>query len=71
MIGESGSALEHWSHDSDPVGSARLVGHANDCPTEDLGELYNCMMEKDAGQLALNMDAFAVRNEQLWLKEDL
>ncbi|MDK2413683.1 carboxylesterase family protein, partial [Aphanizomenon sp. 202] len=46
VIGESGSALEHWSHDPDPVLSAELLGEANGCPTDDHQALYDCMMSK-------------------------
>ncbi|XP_071515789.1 juvenile hormone esterase-like isoform X2 [Panulirus ornatus] len=57
VIGESGSALEHWSHDSDPVSSARLVGEFNTCPTENLNELYDCMVKKDVHDLVFNLNA--------------
>lgn len=64
VIGESGSALEHWSHDPDPVLSAELLGEANGCPTDDHQALYDCMMSKSADDIAMTMDHFVSEDRQ-------
>lgn len=58
VIGESGSALEHWAHDPDPIGSAIAIGDYNGCETEDLTELYVCMRDLDADILSMTMSHF-------------
>lgn len=58
VIGESGSALEHWSHDPDPITSAEVIADYNGCPTENHTELYECMRDMDADTLSLNMAHF-------------
>lgn len=66
VIGESGSALEHWSHDPDPIGSAILIAWYNGCTSEvedldvQLDEIFDCMMNKTDDELAMNMAAFVV-----------
>ncbi|KAG0721626.1 Carboxylesterase 4A [Chionoecetes opilio] len=58
VIGESGSALEHWSHDPDPVTSAEVVGAFNNCPTDNHTILYECMRDMDADDLSISMAHF-------------
>ncbi|KAG7156928.1 Venom carboxylesterase-6-like 5 [Homarus americanus] len=62
VIGESGSALEHWSHDSDPIGSAFAVGHNAGCQTNDADELYECMLNMTADHMSLSMAAFVAKD---------
>ncbi|XP_076054017.1 juvenile hormone esterase-like [Oratosquilla oratoria] len=58
VIGESGSALEHWALDLDPIFAAEFVGDANGCEdVEDHKALYDCMMGLDAGNIALVMSS--------------
>lgn len=58
VIGESGSALEHWSHDPDPITSAEVIAANNGCPTDNHTELYECMRDMDADTLSLSMAHF-------------
>ncbi|KAK4299471.1 hypothetical protein Pmani_028255 [Petrolisthes manimaculis] len=59
VIGESGSALEHWSTDPDPIGSSQAIGEYMKCPNvEDLDKLYECFRDMDAGKMALDMSHF-------------
>nr|XP_045617860.1 juvenile hormone esterase-like [Procambarus clarkii] len=64
VIGESGSALEHWSHDPDPIGSAKLVGAHAGCPTDNLQTLYDCMRDMPADTLSLNMAHFVAEDRR-------
>ncbi|XP_047474799.1 juvenile hormone esterase-like [Penaeus chinensis] len=64
VIGESGSALEHWSHDPDPITSAELIGAANGCSPDDHAALYDCMMKLSADDLAMTMDQFVSEDRQ-------
>ncbi|KAK8750430.1 hypothetical protein OTU49_014823 [Cherax quadricarinatus] len=58
VIGESGSALEHWAHDPDPITSAIVIAEANKCSVSSLSEIYECMKTKSALDLAINMANF-------------
>ncbi|KAK7079163.1 Carboxylesterase 5A [Halocaridina rubra] len=67
VIGESGSALEHWGLDPEPLVSARLVAGRNGCPndtsvTEE--EIFECMITIPHEELSLNFAQFVNEDRQ-------
>ncbi|KAK7079156.1 Carboxylesterase 5A [Halocaridina rubra] len=67
VIGESGSAMEQWALDPEPLVSARLIAGRNGCPndtsvTED--QIFTCMIGKPHEVLSLNMAAFVSEDRQ-------
>ncbi|CAL4235994.1 unnamed protein product, partial [Meganyctiphanes norvegica] len=58
VIGQSGSALEHWALDSDPLESAEVIGSLNGCDTVSRETLYECMMTKTGDEMAMAMAAY-------------
>lgn len=51
MIAESGSALDYWAIDDDPVNSANIFSETCGCLDPD--KLYDCIKDKDAADLAV------------------
>lgn len=58
VLAESGSALDHWSLDPDPVTSAILIAERNGCANDSLKDLYDCMMKVPADQLSTVIATF-------------
>lgn len=50
MIAESGSSLEYWAIDADPIYSASMYGDICECNGQDL---YKCLNGKEAVELAV------------------
>ncbi|CAL4067283.1 unnamed protein product, partial [Meganyctiphanes norvegica] len=55
VIGESGSALEHWAIDFDPIESAETIAGLHGCNIETRETIYECMMTKSDDEMAMVM----------------
>ncbi|KAK7079158.1 hypothetical protein SK128_021590 [Halocaridina rubra] len=61
IIGESGSSLEYWGLDPEPLVSGLLVAGINGCPNDTdtpVAEIFDCMKDVPADDIALNLNHF-------------
>ena len=65
VIAESGSALEHWALDEDPLDSAYAIAVENGCEDEisgpdDIDGIYGCMMNLTMEVIAVGINDLSV-----------
>ncbi|KAK7079160.1 Carboxylesterase 5A [Halocaridina rubra] len=66
VIGDSGSAVDHWALDTEPLASAALVAGKNGCPNDTSvpDEIYECMMNMPHENISLNIWDFEMEERR-------
>lgn len=60
-LSASGSALNPWAFQPDPIPNGKKLGEFHECPTESSEELVECLRTKDAHDIAFTHSLFLVK----------